>query len=138
VDVQRARPAGIAASPVFEPTPYVNNTIRMFDHLRGRLGFDVELIHDVHERVPPAQAIQLAKALEPFRLFFLEECFAPEDAAWFQHLRVQTSTPLAMGELFVNRHEWLWRPSDLRSVAPSVTIEMSVGGGVCLRRGAAR
>src|SRR6516165_10607281 len=64
-DVQQARPAGIKPSPVFEPTPYVNNTIKMFDHLRAKLGFDVELIHDVHERVPPAQAIQLAKALEP-------------------------------------------------------------------------
>ena len=76
-DVQQARPTGISPSPVFEPTPYVNNTIKMFEHLRAKLGFDVELLHDVHERVPPAQAIQLAKALEPFRLFFLEDCFAP-------------------------------------------------------------
>ena len=28
-------------SPVFEPTPYVNNTIKMFDQLRAKLGFDV-------------------------------------------------------------------------------------------------
>jgi len=64
-------------------------------------------LHDVHERVPPAHSLQLAKALEPFRLFFLEDLFAPEDVAWFQVARQQTSTPLAMGELFVNRHEWL-------------------------------
>ena len=71
--MQQARPAGVAPSPVFEPTPYVNNTIKMFEYLRDKLGFDVELLHDVHERVPPAQAIQLAKALEPYRLFFLED-----------------------------------------------------------------
>jgi mannonate dehydratase len=106
-EVEKSRPTGVTPSPVFEPTPYVNNTIRMFEYLRSKLGFDVELLHDVHERVPPAQAIQLAKALEPYRLFFLEDAFAPEDVAWFQHLRAQTSTPLAMGELFVNRHEWL-------------------------------
>ena len=102
-----ARPKGVAPSPVFEPTPYVNNVIRMFDHLRSKIGFDVDLIHDAHERVPPAQAIVLAKALEPYRLFYLEDVLAPEDVPWFEKIRAVTSTPLAMGELFVNRNEWL-------------------------------
>jgi mannonate dehydratase len=106
-EVRKARPAGVAPSPVFEPTPYMNNTIKLFEYMRAKLGFEVELLHDVHERVPPAQALQLAKALEPYRLFFLEDPFAPEDVAWFQIMRQQTTTPLAMGELFVNRHEWL-------------------------------
>jgi mannonate dehydratase len=106
-NVQNARPRGVAASPVFEPTPYVNNTVKMFDYLRSKIGFDVDYVHDVHERVPPTQALALAKAVEPFRLFFLEDAMAPEDVAWFQIMRQQTSTPLAMGELFVNRNEWL-------------------------------
>jgi mannonate dehydratase len=105
--VQKARPIGVAPSPVFEPTPYVNNTVRMFDYLRSKIGFDVDFVHDVHERVSPTQALALAKAVEPYRLFFLEDAMAPEDVAWFQIMRQQTSTPLAMGELFVNRNEWL-------------------------------
>jgi mannonate dehydratase len=105
--VQKARPRGVPSSPVFEPTPYVNNTVKMFDYLRSKIGFDVDFVHDVHERVPPTQALALAKAVEPFRLFFLEDAMAPEDVAWFQLVRQQTSTPLAMGELFVNRNEWL-------------------------------
>jgi mannonate dehydratase len=105
--VRKMRPDGVRPSEVFEPVPYVNNTIKMFDYLRAKLGFDVELLHDVHERVPPAQSLQLAKALEPHRLFYLEDAFAPEDVGWFQIMRQQTTTPLAMGELFVNRHEWL-------------------------------
>ena len=105
--IQRARPRGVVPSPVFEPTPYINNTVKMFDHLRSKIGFDVDFVHDVHERVAPAQALALAKAVEPFRLFFLEDPTAPEDVAWFQMLRQQSSTPLAMGELFVNRNEWL-------------------------------
>ena len=56
-EVQKMRPEGVAPSPVFEPTPYVNNTIKMFEHLRSKLGDEVELLHDVHERVPPMQAI---------------------------------------------------------------------------------
>ncbi len=105
--ILKARPDGVAASPVFEPTPYINNTVKMFDYLRSKIGFDVDLVHDVHERVSPTQALILAKAVEPFRLFFLEDAMAPEDVAWFQLMRQQSSTPLAMGELFVNRSEWL-------------------------------
>ena len=104
----------------------------MFEHLRSKLGFDVELLHDVHERVPPAQAIQLAKALEPYRLFFLEDGFAPEDVAWFQHLRQQTSTPLAMGELFVNRHEWL--PLVTNRWIDFIRLHISAVGGLSMAR----
>ena len=51
--------------------------------------------------------VQLAKDMEKFRLFFLEDPLAPEDVQWFQTMRQQSSTPIAMGELFVNRNEWL-------------------------------
>jgi mannonate dehydratase len=130
--VRRARPRGVADSPVFEPTPYVNNTIRMFDHLRAKFGFDIDFVHDVHERVPPPQAVQLAKALEPHRLFFLEDPFAPEDVHWFGILRQQTTTPLAMGELFVNRNEWL--PLVQNRWIDFIRIHISAIGGLSLAR----
>jgi mannonate dehydratase len=91
----------------WEPGPYCRLVPRMFETLRERLGEEVELLHDVHERVPPIMAIQLAKDLEPFRLFFLEDVFAPEDQEYYRLLRPQTSTPLAMGELHVSQSEYL-------------------------------
>jgi mannonate dehydratase len=91
----------------WEPGPYVRLVPRMFETLRSRLGAEVELLHDVHERVPPILAIQLAKDLEPYRLFFLEDLFAPEDNEYFRLVRPQTSTPLAMGELYVNQAEYV-------------------------------
>jgi mannonate dehydratase len=130
--VRNARPKGVTESPVFEPTPYVNNTIRMFDQLRSKLGFDVEFIHDVHERVPPTQAMVLAKALEPYRLFYLEDIMAPEDVSWFQIVRQQTSTPLAMGELFVNRNEWL--PLVTNRWIDFIRIHISAAGGLNMAR----
>ncbi len=131
-EIQKMRPAGVAPSPVFEPAPYVTNTIRMFEYLRSKLGFDVELLHDVHERVPPAQSLQLAKAVEPYRLFFLEDPFAPEDVAWFKIMRQQTTTPLAMGELFVNRHEWL--PLVTERLIDFIRIHISAAGGLNMAR----
>ena len=44
---------------------------------------------------------------QPYRLFFLEDPFSPEDVGYFKHLRQQTSTPIAMGELFNNPTEWV-------------------------------
>jgi mannonate dehydratase len=131
-EVQKTRPAGANPSPVFEPTPYVNNTIKMFEQLRSKLGFDVELLHDVHERIPPAHAIQLAKALEPYRLFFLEDPLAPEDIEWFKHIREHASTPLAMGELFVNRHEWM--PLVVNRWIDFIRLHISAVGGLSMAR----
>jgi len=50
--------------------------------------------------------VQLAKDLEKYRLFFLEDPLSPEDLVWFQNIRAQCSTPIAMGELFNSPHEW--------------------------------
>ena len=91
----------------WEPTPYVRTAPKLFEHLRKTLGEDIELLHDVHERIPPIQGVWLAKALEEYRLFFLEDLFAPEDNDYFHMVRAQTSTPLAMGELYVNQAEYV-------------------------------
>lgn len=91
----------------WEPRPYCLTVPKMFEYLRSELGEDVELIHDVHERVPPILGIQLAKDLEPYRLFFLEDVFAPEDNGYLTMLRAQSSTPIAIGELYVNPAEYV-------------------------------
>lgn len=49
----------------------------------------------------------MTKALEPYRLFFLEDALAPEQVDWFRAIRSQSAVPLAMGELFVHPNEWL-------------------------------
>jgi mannonate dehydratase len=96
-----------ARTRTWEPGPYVRTVPRLFEYLRKQLGDEVELLHDMHERVPPILAMRLVKDLETYRPFFVEDPFAPEDVGYFTHLRKQTTTPLAMGELFNNPHEWL-------------------------------
>jgi mannonate dehydratase len=92
---------------IWEPKPYVRMLPKLFEHLRVKLGDEVELLHDVHERVTLSQGIQLCKALEPYHLFFLEDPFPPEENEHFRLLRQQTTTPLAMGELFNTQHEYV-------------------------------
>jgi mannonate dehydratase len=92
---------------IWEPGPYVRMLPKLFEHMRSKLGDEVELLHDVHERVTLNQAINLCKALEPYRLFFLEDPFPPEENDHFRLLRQQTSIPIAMGELFNTQHEYV-------------------------------
>src|SRR5262245_58999064 len=76
---------------IWESARYVRLVPKLFEHLRAKLGDEVELLHDVHERVTLNQAINLCKALEPYRLFFLEDPFPPEENDHFRLLRQQTS-----------------------------------------------
>jgi mannonate dehydratase len=120
---------------VWEPGPYVRTVPRLFEHLRKQLGDDVELLHDMHERVPPIMAIGLAKSLEPFRLFFLEDPLSPEDVGYFATMRQQTSTPIAMGELFNNPNEWV--PLVTGRLIDFIRIHLSQVGGLSMGRKAA-
>lgn len=100
-------PEGAEPGAYFDPKAYMRDVPRMFEHLRCTLGDQVELLHDVHERLMPVDAIRLAKELEPYRLFFLEDPLAPEQVGWFQQLRNASATPIAMGELFNNPNDWM-------------------------------
>jgi mannonate dehydratase len=91
----------------WEPRPYCRTVPKLFEAVRGAVGDSVELLHDVHERVPAIMAVQLAKDLEPFELFFLEDLFSPEDQDYFRILRSQSAVPLAMGELYVHPDQYV-------------------------------
>jgi mannonate dehydratase len=124
---QRAQ-NGPPEDPVFEPEPYVNRTLQLFEAARKELGPDIELLHDVHERVPPRLAVQFAKALEPYRLFFLEDALSPENIDYFRQIRANCTTPLAMGELFNNPHEWNILIKD--SLIDYIRVHVSQAGGL--------
>ena len=117
---------------VWEPAAYTRTVPRLFEHLRKHLGDDVELLHDVHERVPPILAMQLVKDLEQFRPFFIEDPFAPEDIGYFGHLRKLTATPIAMGELFNNPNEWV--PLISGRLIDFIRVHISQVGGLTMAR----
>ena len=113
---------------IWESAPYVRMLPKFFEHMRTKLGDEVELLHDVHERVTLNQAVNLCKALEPYRLFFLEDPLPPEENDHFRLLRQQTSVPLAMGELFNTQHEYL--PLIKERLIDFIRIHISQIGGL--------
>lgn len=92
---------------IWESAKYARQVPKMFEEMRKRLGDEVELLHDVHERVTLQQGIQICKDVEKFRPFFIEDPFPPEENEHFRLLRQQCNTPIAMGELFNTQHEYL-------------------------------
>jgi mannonate dehydratase len=112
----------------FEPEPYVRRALQLFEAARKELGPDVELLHDVHERVPPRLAVQFAKDMEQYRPFFLEDPLSPENIDYFKQIRANCTTPLAMGELFNNPHEW--NQVIKASVIDYLRIHVSQAGGL--------
>ena len=60
----------------------------------------IPLLHDGHHRLTPNQAAKLGKSLEPYDLFWLEDCTPGENQEGLRRVRSQTTTPLAIGEVF--------------------------------------
>ena len=87
----------------------LNYVPKLFETLRATYGFDHHLLHDGHHRYTPMEAAQLGKALEPYSLFWLEDCTPAENQEAFKLVRHHTTTPLAVGEIF----NTIWDAKDL-------------------------
>lgn len=103
---QGSRPAKGYSGQAFDEDIYLEAIPQLFRQLRGKLGGQVKLLHDVHEHLSPTAAVELAKRLEPYRMFFVEDILPPEHIAHYRQIRRICSTPMAIGELFTNPQEW--------------------------------
>jgi mannonate dehydratase len=101
-------PAVRGAAPeqtVWSTAPYLEIVPRLFAALRDALGPQVHLLHDVHHRLTPIEAARLGRALEPYRLFWMEDPTPAENQESFRLIRQHTTTPLAVGEVFNSIHD---------------------------------
>lgn len=79
---------------------YLRIVPELFERLRLDHGPEVELLHDGHHRMTPIEAARLAKSLEPYRMFWLEDATPAENQRAFATIRRHSVTPLAVGEVF--------------------------------------
>ncbi|HKT29393.1 D-mannonate dehydratase ManD [Dyella sp.] len=104
---------GISSGKAYEPaeselpletvwsTPqYLDIVPQLFERVRADHGNDVHLLHDVHHRLSPIEAARLARSVEPYRLFWLEDATPAENQKSFELIRQHSTTPLAVGEVF--------------------------------------
>lgn len=122
------KPENAPEGAYFDPRMYMNSVYHLFDRVRADIGWGVEVMHDVHERLSLAQTIEFAKELEQYKLFFLEDSLAPEYDEFFKTLREHTTLPLAMGELFTNPAEW--KPLVQNQWIDFIRVHLSDIGGI--------
>jgi mannonate dehydratase len=79
---------------------YLVHVPKLFEKLREKFGFEHHLLHDAHHRLTPIEAARVGKDLEPYRLFWLEDCVPAENQESYRLIRQHTTTPLAVGEVF--------------------------------------
>ncbi len=90
----------------FDRDKEIRKVLGAFEMFRKELPPELGLAVDVHSLLDTVRAVKFAKDVEAFKLFFCEDVLAPEESDHYRILRQQCATPLAIGELWSNPHEW--------------------------------
>jgi mannonate dehydratase len=93
-------------SLAFDRDKMTRKILAAFELFRKEMPAEIGLGVDVHSLLDPIRGLQFGKDVEAFKLFFCEDLFSPEESGHYKILRTQCSTPLAIGELWNNPHEW--------------------------------
>ena len=125
-------PQGALDGIYLDSKKYMRETLKLFDGIRSKVGFELALCHDVHERLKPIEAIKFACELEPFDLFFLEDAISLEEGEWMRQLRAKSNIPLAQGELFNNSYEWKFLITE--RLIDFIRVHLSQIGGITAGR----
>jgi mannonate dehydratase len=99
-DYDPAQRGAQPAEEAWDTSAYLRHVPTVFEAVRGEFGPELPLLHDGHHRMTPIQAARLGKALEPYDLFWLEDCTPAENQEALRLVRQHTITPLAIGEVF--------------------------------------
>jgi len=99
-DYEPARRADLPHEEDWDTRSYLRHVPGVFEAVRAEFGPEIPLLHDGHHRMTPIQAAKLGKDLEPYDLFWLEDCTPAENQEALRLVRQHTTTPLAIGEVF--------------------------------------
>lgn len=96
--------------------------------IRAACGNGFGIAVDFHGRVHKPMAKVLARALEPYKLMFLEEVVLPENEEYFKEVAALSSTPLATGERLVSR--WQYKNIFREGVVDIIQPDVAMVGGI--------
>ncbi len=89
-DYEPAQRAPLPVEEDWDTRAYLSHVPGVFEAVRNEFGPDIPLLHDGHHRMTPIQAARLGKSLEPYDLFWLEDCTPAENQAALRLVRQHT------------------------------------------------
>jgi galactonate dehydratase len=81
-------------------------SLSLVEAVRDAVGPDVEILVEMHGRFTPAQAVAIARDLEPFAPGWIEEPVPPENLRALAKVARKVNLPVATGERIHNRFEF--------------------------------
>jgi galactonate dehydratase len=87
----------------FVPKHHIARAVKVTRAVRDAVGADVDLLIDVHRRLAPMHAIDLANALAEFEPYWLEEPCQSENAEALAEVRRASRIPVVTGEALLTR-----------------------------------
>lgn len=94
----KATKVGAGPQPFSGTPPQIENFVKQIENARKQVGPDGMVMFDAHCALPPPFLMQLASALKPFELTYIEEPAVPGNIEVFKRLKQHINIPLAVGE----------------------------------------
>jgi galactonate dehydratase len=105
-----------------------NHGVELIAAMRQAVGPDIEILIDCHGRFDVPTAIRLAKALEPYNIFWFEEPVPVESYHALRQVRDNVSVPICVGERLYTR--WDVLPVLENELADFIMPDVTWTGGI--------
>jgi len=119
---------GLPPEETWDTSLYLDFIPKVFEKLRETFGSKIHFLHDVHHRCTPVEAARLAKELDPFHLFWLEDPVSAELQESLKMIRQHSTTPIAIGEVFNSVYDYTTLITD--QLIDFIRMPISHGGGI--------
>jgi len=133
-DAARAAKAGFTAikwGPFNTPFPGkedIRNSIECVRAVREAVGDEVDLLIDCLRNLTPRGAITVAKELEKYDIFWLEEPIASDNLDGLARITAHVSTPTVTGEMLYTK--WAFREALEKGAADIINPDIGAVGGI--------
>jgi galactonate dehydratase len=113
---------------IVESPAWFERQVDNFAAARAAVGSSVDIGMDFHGKVSPANAVRLARALEPYSPLFIEEPVLPENVDAMVTVARSTSIPVATGERLFTK--WGFREVLEKQAAAVLQPDLCHAGGI--------
>src|ERR1700704_399149 len=112
----------------FIPKDHIRHAVKVMRAVRDAVGPDVDLLLDIHRRLAPMHAIDLAYALAEFEPYWLQEPGQSENVAALAEVRGASRIPVVTGEALYARSGF--RPILRERAVDIINPDVSNCGGI--------